>query len=143
MHTIIHIQDYSYNNYTSTFFKCINTTSINCKTTQLCNQRLRMSIIKLHPNCITYTKLSYTLCVLTRTAVCFKLYNCSYDRGFFLFLVKIFCAQNLKNCHMDFQKICSASTSNILDVQCKFMFKSDSKILSYGRFKILAQACPG
>ena len=31
----------------------------------------------------------------------------------------------------------------LVDVQCKFMFKSDNKILSYGRFKILVQACPG
>ena len=27
--------------------------------------------------------------------------------------------------------------------EVKFMFKSDHKILSYGRFKILVQACPG
>ena len=43
---------------------------------------------------------------------------------------------------MDFYKICTAGTSKLVDVQCKFMFKSDGKILSYGRFKILAQACP-
>ena len=43
---------------------------------------------------------------------------------------------------MDFHKICTAGTSKLLDMQCKFMFKSDRKILSYGRFKILAQACP-
>ena len=28
----------------------------------------------------------------------------------------------------------------LLDVQCKFMFKSDCKILRYGRFKIVVQA---
>ena len=44
---------------------------------------------------------------------------------------------------MDFHKICTAGTSDLVDVQCKFMFKSDHKILSYGHFKILAQACPG
>ena len=44
---------------------------------------------------------------------------------------------------MDFHKICTAGTSKLVDVQCKFMFKSDNKILSYGRFKILVQACPG
>ena len=43
---------------------------------------------------------------------------------------------------MDFHKIYTAGTSKLIDVQCKFMFKSDCKILSYGRFKILAQACP-
>ena len=30
-----------------------------------------------------------------------------------------------------------AGTSKLVDVQCKFMFKSDNKILSYGHFKIL------
>ena len=44
---------------------------------------------------------------------------------------------------MDFHNICTAGTSIHVDVQCKFMFKSDNKILSYGRFKILVQACPG
>ena len=29
-----------------------------------------------------------------------------------------------------------------VDVQCKFMYKSDHDILSYGHFKILAPACP-
>ena len=43
---------------------------------------------------------------------------------------------------MDFHKICTAGTSKLIDVQCKFMFKSDCKILSYGSLKILAQACP-
>ena len=43
---------------------------------------------------------------------------------------------------MDFHEICTAGTSKLVDVQCKFMFKSDDKILSYGRFKILVQACP-
>ena len=43
---------------------------------------------------------------------------------------------------MDFHKICTAGTSKLINVQCKLMFKSDSKILSNGRFKILAQACP-
>ena len=37
---------------------------------------------------------------------------------------------------MDFHKICTAGTSKLVDVQCKFMFKSDNKILSYGHFKI-------
>ena len=44
------------------------------------------------------------------------------------------CARNLKNCFVDFHKICTAGTSKLVDVQCKFMFKSDNKILSYGRF---------
>ena len=44
---------------------------------------------------------------------------------------------------MDFHKICNADTSELLDVQCKFMFKSNSQILRYGRFTIIAQACPG
>ena len=44
---------------------------------------------------------------------------------------------------MDFHKICTASTSKLVDVQCKFMLKSDDKILSYGRFKILVQAWTG
>ena len=44
---------------------------------------------------------------------------------------------------MDFHTICTAGTSTIVDVQCKFMFKSDNKILSYGHFKILVQACAG
>ena len=44
---------------------------------------------------------------------------------------------------MDFHKICTAGTAKLVDVQCKFMFKSDHHILSYGRFKILAHACPG
>ena len=43
---------------------------------------------------------------------------------------------------MDFHKICTAGTSKLIDVQCKFMFKSYGKILSYDHFKILAQACP-
>ena len=43
---------------------------------------------------------------------------------------------------MDFHKICTAGTSKLIDVQCKFMFKSEYKILSYGHFKILVQACP-
>ena len=30
-----------------------------------------------------------------------------------------------------------------LDVQCKFMFKSGCKIVSYSHFKILAQECTG
>ena len=38
--------------------------------------------------------------------------------------------------------MCTAGISKLIDVQCKFMFKSDCKILSYGRFKILIQACP-
>ena len=44
---------------------------------------------------------------------------------------------------MDFHKICTAGTSKLVDVQCKFMYKSDYKILSYDCFKILAQACRG
>ena len=36
---------------------------------------------------------------------------------------------------MDFHKIFNAGTSKLIDVQCKFMFKSDCKIQSYGRFK--------
>ena len=44
---------------------------------------------------------------------------------------------------MDFHNICTAGTSKLVDVQCKFMFKSDNKILSYGRFKIIVQAYPG
>ena len=60
----------------------------------------------------------------------------------FLIFGKKFCAQNLKNRWVDFHKICTAGTSMLIDVQCKLMFKSDFKILSYGRFKILAQACP-
>ena len=44
---------------------------------------------------------------------------------------------------MDFHTICNAGTSELLDVQCKFIFKLDCKILRYGRFKILAEACPG
>ena len=43
---------------------------------------------------------------------------------------------------MDFYKICTAGTSKLVNVQCKFMFKSESNILSYGHFKILVQACP-
>ena len=50
--------------------------------------------------------------------------------------------RNLKNRWVDFHNICTAGTSKLVDVQCKFMFKSDYKILSYGHFKILAQACP-
>ena len=34
-------------------------------------------------------------------------------------------------------------TSKPLDVQCKFMFKSGHKILSYLHFKILVQECTG
>ena len=50
--------------------------------------------------------------------------------------------QNLKSRCVDFHKRCTAGTSKLIDVQCKFMFKSHHKILSYGHFKILAQACP-
>ena len=52
-------------------------------------------------------------------------------------------ALKLKNRWVDFHKICTAGTSKLVDVQCKFMFKSDNKILSYDHFKILVQACPG
>ena len=73
----------------------------------------------------------------------FKILNCSFNRGFLNFWYKIFCAQNLKNRWVDFHKICTAGTSKLVDVQCKFMFKSDNKILSYDCFKILVEACPG
>ena len=53
----------------------------------------------------------------------------------------MFCLLNLKNCWVDFHKIYNVGTSKILDVQCKFIFKSDYKILSYGHFKILVQEC--
>ena len=72
-----------------------------------------------------------------------KILNCSFDRRFKNFWQKIVCTRNLKNRWVDFHKICTAGTSKLVDVQCKFMFKSDNKILSYGRFKILVQACPG
>ena len=72
-----------------------------------------------------------------------KILNCSFDRRFLNFWQKIVCARNLKNRWVDFHKICTAGTSKLVDVQCKFMFKSDNKILSYGRFKILVQAYPG
>ena len=65
----------------------------------------------------------------------FKIWNCSFDRCFLNFWLKIFCARNLKNCWVDFHNICNADTSKLLDVQCKFMFQLDRKIL--------AQACPG
>ena len=64
----------------------------------------------------------------------FKILNCAFDRGFKNFWQKIFCARNLKNRWVDFHKICTAGTSKLVDVQCKFMFKSNNKILSYGRF---------
>ena len=51
-------------------------------------------------------------------------------------------ARNLKNRWLDFHKICTAGTSKLVDVQCQFMYTSDNNILSYGRFKILVQACP-
>ena len=70
-----------------------------------------------------------------------KILNCSFDRGFLIFGKKS-SARNLKNCWVDFHKICTAGTSKLIDVQCKFMFQSDHKILSYGDFKILTQACP-
>ena len=73
----------------------------------------------------------------------FKILNCLFNRRFLNFWWKIFCARNLKNRKVDFHKICTAGTSKLVDVQCKFMFISDDKILSYGRFKILVQACPG
>ena len=50
--------------------------------------------------------------------------------------------RNLKTRSVDFHKICTAGTSTLIDVQGKFMCKSDCTILSYGHFKILAQACP-
>ena len=50
---------------------------------------------------------------------------------------------NSKTAGWIFTKIYTAGTSKLVDVQCKFMFKSDNKILSYGSFKILVQACPG
>ena len=36
---------------------------------------------------------------------------------------------------MDFHKICTAGTSKLIDVQCKFMFKSDRKILAMALLK--------
>ena len=65
----------------------------------------------------------------------------SFDRVFLNFGKKSLCSESQKP-WVDFHKICTAGTSKLIDVQCKFMFKSDCKILSYGRFKILAQACP-
>ena len=62
---------------------------------------------------------------------------------FLIFGKKIFDARYLKRCYVDFHKICSAGTSELRDEQCKFMFKSDCKILRYGCFKIIPQACPG
>ena len=35
-----------------------------------------------------------------------------------------------------------AGMSELLDVQCKFMLKSDCNILRYGNFKLIAQVCP-
>ena len=72
-----------------------------------------------------------------------KKLNCSFDRGFLNFWWKLFGARNLKNRSVDFHTICNTGTYKLLDVQCKFMCKLDHKILSYGHFKILAQACPG
>ena len=72
-----------------------------------------------------------------------KILNCLFDRGFLLFFVKnLLCLESQKTLG-GFHKICNAGTSKLLDVQCKFMFKLDCKILgySYGRFQILAQAC--
>ena len=36
---------------------------------------------------------------------------------------------------MDFHKSFHAGTLKLLDVQCKFVFKLDRQILSYGHFK--------
>ena len=63
--------------------------------------------------------------------------------GFFKFWQKKIYRRNLKKHWVNFHKICTVGTSKLVDVQCKFMFKSDYKILSYSHFKILAQACPG
>ena len=71
-----------------------------------------------------------------------KISICSFDRVFKKILEKIFCARNLKNRWVDFHKIYTAGASKVIDVQVKIMFKSDHKMPSYGRFKILAQACP-
>ena len=51
--------------------------------------------------------------------------------------------RNLKNRWVDFYTICNAGTSRVLDVQCKFMFKSDCNIVSYGHFEILARPGKG
>ena len=56
-----------------------------------------------------------------------------------IFCKNICCVQNLKNHLVDFHKIYTVGTSKPLDVQCKFMFKSGRKILSYRYFKILVQ----
>ena len=52
-------------------------------------------------------------------------------------------ALNLNNRLVDFHKIGTAGTYKLVDVQCKFVFKSDITILSYDHFKFLVQACPG
>ena len=72
----------------------------------------------------------------------FKIQNCSFDRGFLIFGKKSSVHGKKPRC-VDFHKICNASTSKFFDVRCKFMFKLDHKILSYGCFKIPAQAYPG
>ena len=62
---------------------------------------------------------------------------------FFFFGKNSFACRISKTAGWIFTKICNAATSKLLYVQCKFMFKSDCKILRYGCFKVLAQACPG
>ena len=73
----------------------------------------------------------------------FQIQNCTFDTGFLNFWQKIFSARNLKKCWVHFHKICTAGTSALLDVQCKFMLKSDRKLLRYSHLKIIVQVCPG
>ena len=62
---------------------------------------------------------------------------------FLIFGNKSLARGNLENRWVDFHKLCNSGTSELLDVQCTFMFKLDRKILRYGRFKIIAQTRPG
>ena len=101
--------------------------------------RLLLKLAFWNLACAIYAKTILLKCFLDFL----KILNCSFDRHFKNFWQKIVCARNLKNRWVDFHEICTAGTSKLVDVQCKFMFKSDNKILSYGRFKIVVQACPG
>ena len=60
---------------------------------------------------------------------------------FLIFAKKLWRAESQKPLG-GFSQICTAGTSKLVDVQCKFMFESDHNILSYSHFKILAQAYP-
>ena len=51
--------------------------------------------------------------------------------------------RNLKNRWVDFPTICTAGTAKLVDVQCKFMLKSNHKIISYGHFKFWHKYAPG